>query len=32
MLKTKEELLITWQLAKVRIALGEIIEVTEDNT
>lgn len=30
--KTEEELLITWQLAKIRIPLSEIIEVTEDIT
>ncbi|OUB34537.1 hypothetical protein BK708_05740 [Bacillus thuringiensis serovar yunnanensis] len=31
-IKTKEELIITWQLAKISIPLNEIIEVTEDDT
>lgn len=30
--KTNEELIISWQLAKVQIPLSEIIEVTEDET
>ena len=30
--KTNEELIISWQLAKMHIPLNEIIEVTEDNT
>lgn len=31
-IKTTEELIIKWQLAKVNIPLNEIIEVTEDDT
>ncbi|MGA4466835.1 hypothetical protein ACPA2L_30175 [Bacillus bombysepticus] len=31
-IKTTEELIIKWQLAKVSIPLNEIIEVTEDDT
>ncbi|AAU17301.1 conserved hypothetical protein [Bacillus cereus E33L] len=30
--KTNEELIISWQIAKVQIPLSEIIEVTEDET
>ncbi|MGE7883495.1 hypothetical protein [Bacillus sp. NPDC094077] len=30
--KTNEELIISWQLAKIHIPLSEIIEVIEDNT
>ncbi|MCW9132758.1 hypothetical protein OF830_17810 [Bacillus paramycoides] len=30
--KTNEELIISWQLAKIHIPLSEIIEVAEDNT
>lgn len=30
--KTDKELIISWQLAKIRIPLSEIIEVTEDET
>lgn len=30
--KADEELMIEWQLAKIRIPLKEIIEVTEDDT
>ncbi|EEL39332.1 Hypothetical cytosolic protein [Bacillus toyonensis] len=30
--KTKEELIISWQLAKVTIPLGDVIEVIEDST
>ena len=32
MSKTDEELIISWQLAKVQIPLSDIIEVTEDET
>ena len=32
MLKTKDELIISWQFSKIHIALCEITEVTEDNT
>ncbi|PHD66464.1 SunI/YnzG family protein [Bacillus toyonensis] len=31
-IKTTEQLIIKWQLAKVNIPLNEIIEVTEDDT
>ncbi|MEB9530394.1 hypothetical protein P4L13_26980 [Bacillus anthracis] len=31
-IKTTEELIIKWQLAKINIPLNEIIEVTEDDT
>lgn len=30
--KTKEELIISWQLAKITIPLSDVIEVTEDVT
>ncbi|MGX7632580.1 SunI/YnzG family protein [Bacillus thuringiensis] len=30
--KTKEELIISWQLAKITIPLRDVIEVTEDAT
>ncbi|MEK4419075.1 SunI/YnzG family protein [Bacillus paranthracis] len=30
--KTKEELIIKWQFAKINIPLKEIIEITEDDT
>lgn len=32
MLKTKDELIISWQFSKIHIPLCEITEVTEDNT
>ena len=32
MLKTKEELIISWQFSKIHIPLCEITEVMEDNT
>ncbi|WP_439742913.1 SunI/YnzG family protein [Bacillus pseudomycoides] len=31
-IKTTEELIIKWQLAKISIPLDEIVEITEDDT